>query len=977
MTRKPGLLLFILVHSLLHAQQPLYRNIGISEGMPSTEVYCMIQDHYGYMWFSTDAGVCRFNGSSFEYFTTQNGLSDNTVFRLLEDGKGRIWMAGYNGSICVYDNGEISRVPASAQLEKELMRGNFLILSMQFDDADTLWIGTTLDIFKIPPTGNYSTLITDHSINDSIDFAVKFISRNKPLNSDISANSGRPVFKDHKLNFCVNSSAGEIFTLSAEKFMSVFFSVVSPGGTLFCSCNNMVFHKTANGSLDIKKFSQRVIFLGSDKKGDLLVGLAKGGLYRYPNCDLGQRPDHFFNDLSVSSCLSDFEGGLWTTTLEKGVYYSPFDNYIYYYSEPGLCEKITGLQTVRDGKNSYLLAANYKNEFFKVNADSSSLFAFIPEQGAAAHYSMHLYDHKLFFSGNCMGEMNLSTGKIDYYKLGDVILAGFDIAEIGPGKYTCLVYGSYAEIENGVVHKLFRTPTRGTCMLNDKNGKIWVGTLSGLYYLQGNNLIPVADTSLSKERITFITQDALGKLFVTTKNRGLFIGDGEQWENMDAASGLASNVCNYVLCDSDGTVWVATSKGISYFNYNDKKEITTLDITNGLPSNETSALARQGQYLFAGTRNGLCRIGLNSDFINLYAAPFIYLDKLIINDSTELKDRHLSYDQNNLSFTINCVTYKGMFGQKFIYRLSGQDSMFRSSTSSFVEFQNLGAGSYNFIAYAVNNAGIKSKEPVTFAFTIFKPWWRTWWFIGMTILGSIALVALAVRLSIKRAASRREEKIETQRLIAEYQLSAVRAQMNPHFIFNAINSIQNFILSNETQPAYDYLAKFGKLIRQVLINSQEQTTSLQKEIELLTIYMELEQQRFGNKFDFSIRIEKDLRTDEIMVPVLLVQPYVENSIWHGIMNLEQERKGELQLDFRMQGIELKITVQDNGVGRSFSSGSPKNTGHHSMGMMLSEKRLDALNAMQEEENRVEVTDLKDESGRPLGTKVELYLTVAL
>jgi LytS/YehU family sensor histidine kinase len=215
------------------------------------------------------------------------------------------------------------------------------------------------------------------------------------------------------------------------------------------------------------------------------------------------------------------------------------------------------------------------------------------------------------------------------------------------------------------------------------------------------------------------------------------------------------------------------------------------------------------------------------------------------------------------------------------------------------------------------------------------------------------------------------------KLIAEYQLTALQAQMNPHFIFNAINSIQGYILKKNEQQAYDYLAKFSKLIRMVLNQSTERTLPLKQELEMLSLYVELEQLRFDQSFDFKLDVDKDLRRFfGLQIPSMLVQPYVENAIWHGLMNLNKDRKGMLSVEFKLKDEILKITIEDNGVGRELSKTYKKETDHKSVGMILTEQRLMMINKLQEYEDAwVTITDLYDEKKKPSGTQVEIFIPV--
>jgi tetratricopeptide (TPR) repeat protein len=245
--------------------------------------------------------------------------------------------------------------------------------------------------------------------------------------------------------------------------------------------------------------------------------------------------------------------------------------------------------------------------------------------------------------------------------------------------------------------------------------------------------------------------------------------------------------------------------------------------------------------------------------------------------------------------------------------------------------------------------------------------------IAFTSTGLIAAVLLLIL--VRNTSRKRQKQIEFEKNVLELEQQALRAQMNPHFIFNAINSIQNYILKRNKQEAYDYLAKFARLIRIVLNNSQERDLLLHQELEMIELYVELEQLRFNN-FEFNLDVSERVNQFETIVPAMLIQPYVENAICHGLMNLEHERKGVLNVSVTQSAGMLKIVIEDNGIGRERSKQYKKADAHKSLGMAFTEQRLNVINKMQHYESaKVQITDLYDKNARGAGTKVEIFIPV--
>lgn len=243
----------------------------------------------------------------------------------------------------------------------------------------------------------------------------------------------------------------------------------------------------------------------------------------------------------------------------------------------------------------------------------------------------------------------------------------------------------------------------------------------------------------------------------------------------------------------------------------------------------------------------------------------------------------------------------------------------------------------------------------------------------MEIILLAVIVYLIILWRTNIIQKKENEKLRINKLLAEYQMKALTAQMNPHFIFNAINSIQNFIIQNHSTLAYDYLIKFSKLIRLVLNNSKDNEISLKQELDTLGLYIELEQLRFENSFTYDLYVEPQIEQEVLMIPALLLQPYIENAIWHGLMPLKT-RLGIISLCVVEQDNCLKITITDNGVGRTASDQIQKkivNKTHQSIGMELTGKRIELFGL--DSKFSLKIIDNYNEQHEPTGTTVEIIL----
>ncbi|HET6991753.1 MAG TPA: histidine kinase, partial [Bacteroidia bacterium] len=474
-------------------------------------------------------------------------------------------------------------------------------------------------------------------------------------------------------------------------------------------------------------------------------------------------------------------------------------------------------------------------------------------------------------------------------------------------------------------------------------------------------------------KINRLKCDNDGKMWACTDSKGIVeMEKGKIIRFYNSADGLASDICYDIAFDDCNRAWVGTNKGLCCIDLSGNQKTKTYNMSHGLISNEISRLAIMRNELYVNTPKGLCVVDVNQIHTNKIPPP-VYITDILENNKSVGKENRFTYGENNFTFILEAISYQNPSGILYMYRLSGLDTTWRSSNTGEITFNNLDDGNYKLEAIAINSDGTKSKSPATYIFTITPPFWKTIWFFILEFLFLCGAVYGIILWRTRIIRKKESEKTALNKMIAEYQMSAIRAKMNPHFIFNAINSIQNYILDNNTQYAYDYLAKFSKLIRQVLVNSEHNLITLQTELEMLAIYIELEQRRFSNKFEYEIVSDEKIPLNEIKIPTLLIQPFVENAIWHGIMNLPKTRTGKLSICISSEKNELLIEIKDNGIGRKESTLRKNGNGHKSMGILLSQKRMEILKAIGNENIIIEIVDLFDEQQIASGTLVKIIL----
>jgi two-component sensor histidine kinase len=467
-----------------------------------------------------------------------------------------------------------------------------------------------------------------------------------------------------------------------------------------------------------------------------------------------------------------------------------------------------------------------------------------------------------------------------------------------------------------------------------------------------------------------MVEDSSANLWIATNEHGLYCFTRDK--KFYSYNNLISDKLNSLTLDNKSNLWVATNGELIKVDYSKNIQhplIYTFNQNNGLPNFQPEKIIEFNGKIWCTTYEKI--FYFDSDKLTLnQVPPLIYINRVLINDkpiSSTDGVPSFKFDENNIRIQSTLVANKNTAQKHFLYMLVGYDKNWHHSNLGDIQYTNLSHGTYTFMIYGLNNDKVKSTKPAIFTFTIKKPFWFTWWFILLEISGVIILVYFGIRYGKNKIEKREREKASVNQEISEFKMTALRSQMNPHFIFNAIGSIQHYILKNEVKQSYNYLSKFSMLIRNILNNSRQEYISLTQEINTLRLYIELEQIRFTNPFQFKIEIDETLDM-EMDIPTMLIQPYVENSIWHGLM--PKESGGILELTFKNQEDSMLVTICDNGVGRQVANPEKK---HVSKGMSITEQRINILTSTNKKKFTTTIIDSKDENGNSIGTEVNLVI----
>ncbi len=541
--------------------------------------------------------------------------------------------------------------------------------------------------------------------------------------------------------------------------------------------------------------------------------------------------------------------------------------------------------------------------------------------------------------------------------------------------------------------------------------------------------------SISSNTVPCIYEDSRGILWFGTGEGGLcrFDHANETFTCFTEKKGLAGNTVFSILEDNTGDLWLGTNNGISRFSP-ESETFTNYDVEDGLQGKlftaiYTEAAAYRGKdgTLYFGGNNGFNAFNPAAIRANSYVPPVVITQFSLFNKAvpgkSESKEIVLDHHQNFFSLEFAALNYTSTAKNQYAYQLEGVDKAWvQAGTRRSASYTDIGPGKYVFRVKGSNNDGIWNEKGTKLSIIINPPLWRTWWAYGFYSLLFIASFVLVDRMQRKRLIQRERERTRERELEQAYQIEkayhelqqtqtqlvqkekaelenelqlerlkkeqelaayqsrmvelemqALRAQMNPHFVFNCLNSINRFILKNESEAASDYLTKFSKLIRLILQNSQYTSVSLDKELEALRLYIEMEALRFDNQFSYQMLLDPYMDIEELELPPLIIQPYVENAIWHGLMH--KTGKGHLLIELRVERNMLFCQITDNGIGRQRAEvlKSKSASKNKSLGMQITSHRLELINFMNEKRTSVEVTDLVDPEGEACGTKILLKI----
>jgi ligand-binding sensor domain-containing protein/two-component sensor histidine kinase len=956
------LFLCFFLFSKLNAQELFFSRSTAFQNLPSVETYHVMQDSKGYMWITTDGGLCRYDGNTLTTFTVKDGISENVVLKGYEDKKGRLWFSTLSGYFFYYENNKFHPIAANEEL-KNLCGAHSINNLFFIGENDTLFCSSSglSGYMKIPPHGNYKNVIQSKANYEKFD---RYCFSNKINRNEVLVAAGHVSPKWTGIIYYEGQSYCLPYEKKYESYSQANRLNVDHSGNLYYSFGQQLF-VIRSKSHTVERYDMPFIAICfyEDKDGDLWIGSINQGGYLYKHSDLKTKPIRFLDGMSISSILLDREGSVWVTTTQKGLFKSNNKEILI------LNEKGTHFQKNRDQlnitcvqqkvisvfKNDSIYTDNSFTKFLRPIDEFRS--SFIDKDYSYFNTNIDLF-YRLKKDTNAFNLITRLDSK-EILKLNDTLYS------INPKTINLIV-------KNKII-KTLHPPFSIRCVTQLRDKTILFGSRSnnGIFEYKNNTFIPyLPQVSQFKTRINSMIQDSSNNLWIATNEHGLYCYTRDK--KLYAYNSLISDKLNSLTLDNKSNLWAATNGELIKIDYSRNIQqplIYTFNQNNGLPNFQPEKLFEFNGKIWCCTYEKIFYFDSDKLVLN-QVPPLVYINRVLINDKPILSTEGMptfKFNENNIRIQSTLVANKNTAQKQFLYILLGYDNEWHHSTLGDIQYTNLSHGTYTFMVYGLNNDRIKSDKPAVYNFIIKKPFWFTWWFILLEISIIFIIIFLSVRYWKNKIEKREREKASVNQEISEFKMTALRSQMNPHFIFNAIGSIQHYILKNEVKQSYNYLSKFSMLIRNILNNSRQEYISLTQEINTLRLYIELEQIRFTTPFQFKIEVDEELDM-EMDIPTMLIQPYIENSIWHGLM--PKESGGILELTFKTKENSMLVIIRDNGIGRQITNPEKK---HVSRGMSITEQRINILTSTNKKKFTTTVIDLKDENGNSIGTEVNLMI----
>jgi hypothetical protein len=953
-------------------------------GLPTKELYNLLVDSKGFLWVAHDFGVSRYDGLSFTNFANSQQTS-LSMTDLTEDRQGRIWFHNFTGQIFYIENEKMILLEGY-DFKKETYFPRILICN------DELVATTNRGLFICNTTNLKFRYINIKDLAGNIE-GTRSISK---INNTIVAHSEKNWYKYSqnegikKIDFIDKNNLTikeEILILQIFADKDTVFLTGTPSATLY-----KLVLKDKSVNLVSKEKMKSFINNVTQNKNHYWVNTR--------NSSFTTDKEFSINNYNLTDIITDKEGNTWFSSLTKGllVKFKPQTwkiNHLKFLKENDFIKAIYKA-------NNLTIYGTQKGEIILEDSNTNkSLKRFDLSQYDGDIENIYHFSKNKFLIKPPVGLYMLDAGlkKIENITNSDIIkdviiyndaifLATTRGIRILPLEYAKNPSKEWREkMEKGFgllktdtfskkiyINKMSRC--RAICF-DSTTQTLFAAFTDGLYKINSHGLHAILDNNLPVYASSLAF--ANGKLFVSTFNNSLIVFNQGIINRITVAQGLTSSAIIKMKVFNDH-LWVLGEGVVQVLSIEKESIIKNISLPS-LAGTYIYDIDEEKNIAYFTTSTGLYEIGLY-ETNNSFLQPLYLLYSLVNNKDTLIPNNPtLRYNQNDIKFILSSPSYANPQRIAFNYRLlGGTNEKWESSTPGqrFIHYPSLSPGDYIFEAISVNFQGETAKKPVSFSFHISKPLWQQWWFYGIIIMVAILGIFYLVQQRIKNIRNKNKltiEKLNLEKNLSNSRLTAIKSQLNPHFIFNTLNTIQSYIFTNEKQVANTFLGKLSDLMRRILAYSEKNYISLEQEIEMLQLYIDLELLRHNNNFTSSIQVSPLIDPTSINLPPMLLQPYVENAIKHGLLHKAINKKLVIIFTPAKHKDFLEIIIDDNGIGRNngLQLKEQINNKHISFANKANETRINIINQNLNEKIILNIIDKKDDAGFSIGTVVQIFI----
>ncbi len=958
--------LLLTICSYTIGQNPYATTINKRNGLPSNEVYNIFQDRKGFIWIAHNEGLSKYDGH--QYYNYQNKSQTSKAGTLIqEDVYGRIWYENFDGYLYYVQNDSLHAL-------KQNTSAGFFHYGIVKDYLYTIQ-NNGIDVFNLKTLQLIKTIALEKKWISFTHFTADHF---YIYNQDYLYRINPSNFKIETINH---------YNKTNSKAHGILFS---NGQSILLYGNNVddKYCYSVSKNAYSPKFKHNIQnFIQASAYTDHCYWFCtpKGAYAFDENGNALNQNKPYFEDKSISCVLRDREGNFWFSTTNEGLLFVPEIKSLLYKSKFKI-KKIIALE-------NKLIAGTENNELIAIQPETNEIEILHQDKNNKSIDFLKLDATKpmIYYSSMGFNQFNFKDNQHFTHEL-----AVKDIFRISDKYYAYAASGAcgiFAITKNrdsiwdySIANKNKQNSqefnasqalikVRGKAIAYDKpSHTIFYATHTDLFAVSPKLIQSIHYNSKSlfinqlqqyEEKIFALTTQ--GQLLQILNHRGIKITP-LQYLQTDEPIKSIKVIDQYLFITSNVNLyWLKLSElspSIQKLDISKQNEITDLTIYKN-----QLILVSDGQLIFTKLE------GLGSEKIN----PQFYIQEVKVNNRVVKLTEENKFDhlQNNISISCHILSFKT--GSKFplYYKINTGQWELLPTESRQLLLPSLSPKLYTiqFKLGEINNPIFKS---TSVQFEIKKPWWQSEWayFAFIVLAASLLYLLYKWRMnSLVKKNTLLEEKIVLEKNIRTYALKSIKAQMNPHFFYNALNTIQAFIYKDDKRNASTYLSKFSKLTRTILEMSEKETVSLFEEIEALKLYLDIEQVRFTNDFEYTIHVNRQVDIEFIKIPSMLIQPYVENAIKHGL--LHKKEKKYLNLSFEKNDTTLVVQIEDNGIGRQKSEAlnKIKNSGHQSFATAANLKRLNLMNTNNAQLN-VEFIDKKDKDGNSGGTLVIIRIPIA-